>query len=224
MARVRSLLSMGTGKTSASVYHFSTPAVRSCPGRSSVCESKCYARRGHFQGPAVQAKLRWAFEQSKKDDFVDRFCSELYRRGVLACRWFVSGDVYAPSMAMKMVEIVTRSDFCRFILYSRSWRVPTIEPHLRALAALPNIVVHYSCDTETGMPDVVPDQVRVAWMQTEDDPVPTGEGIDLLFRTHKLRKERVPLHLAALVCPQETIHGKAKGITCATCGVCLRKD
>jgi hypothetical protein len=222
MATPRSLLSTGTGKTGLSTHHFSIPAVRSCPGRSSVCESKCYARRGRFLHRNVQAKLRWAFEQSKRDDFVDRMCGELYRKGILACRWFVSGDVYSPAMALKMTEIVSRSEFCRFWLYSRSWRIPTIEPLLRAMAVLPNMVVHYSCDSETGMPDVVPDQVRVAWMSTEDDEVPSGEGIDLLFRTHKLRKERVPLHLLDVTCPQEVPGGKS--VTCATCQWCIRKD
>lgn len=174
--------------------------------------------------PFVHAKLRWAFEQSKRDDFVDRFCGELYRRGILACRWFVSGDVYSPAMALKMTEIVTRSTFCKFWLYSRSWRIPTIEPLLRALAVLPNMVVYYSCDSETGLPQEVPDQVRVAWMHTEDDEEPSSDGIDLMFRTHQLRKERVPLHLVNVMCPQETPEGKARGVTCATCSICISKN
>jgi hypothetical protein len=222
VATIRSLLSAGTGKTGASTHHFSVPAVRACPGRSRLCTQKCYAQRGRFLHPAVQEKLKWAFEQSKREDFVDRMCGELFRKGVLACRWFVSGDVYSPGFALKMTEIVTRSEFCKFWLYTRSWRIPTIEPLLRALAVLPNMVVYYSCDSETGLPAEVPDQVRIAMMQTEDDDEPTGDGIDLLFRTHKLRKERVPLHLAALVCPQETVAGKDR--TCATCQVCINKD
>jgi len=32
------------------------------------------------------------------------------------------------------------------------------------------------------------------------------------------RKDRVPLPLADVVCPQETPDGKARGVTCATCG------
>ena len=224
MATVRGLLSRGTGKIGAGVYHFSVPAVRACPGRSRICTSACYARTGRFQYPAVQDKLRWAFEQSKKADFADRLCDELYRRGALACRWFVSGDVYSAAMARKMAEVVERSPFCRFWLYTRSWRVPAIAPHLRGMAALPNLVVYYSCDAETGLPEDVPDGVRVAWLHTAADEVPSGGGIDLLFRTRDLRAGRVPLPLASVACPHETPDGKSRGVTCATCGICLTKD
>jgi hypothetical protein len=218
----RSLLSTGTGKTSAGVYHFSLPAGRSCPGKSRKCYDACYARKNRFQYPQVQERLVWAFEQSKRADFVGRMCDEIYRRGVLAMRWHISGDVYSPAYARKIMEVVGRSHFCRFWLYSRSWRVPTIEPILRVMALLPNLVVYYSADAETGPPLLVPDQVRVAWMQTEDDEPPDG-GFDLLFRTQPLRTQRVPLHLAKVVCPQETPEGKARGVTCATCSVCLTK-
>ena len=222
MPAARSLLSTGTSKISASVFHFSLPAVRTCPGRSpGVCEKLCYAKRGRFLHPQVQAKLKWAFEQSKRDDFVDRMCGELYRRGVLAMRWFVSGDCYSPAMALKMTEVVTRSPFCKFWLYTRSWRVPTIEPLLRAMAVLPNMVVYYSCDSETGLPEEVPDQVRLAYLQA--DSAEMIEDVDLVFRAHKLRKERVPLHLVDVVCPQETPKGKADGINCAVCAVCINK-
>lgn len=219
----RWLLSAGTGKTGATVFHFSVPAVRACPGRSRLCTRVCYARTGRFRYPKTQERLAWAFEQSKRADFADRLSAELYRRGVLACRWFVSGDVYSPSMARKMAAVVERSPFCRFVVYTRSWRVPAIAPHLRPLAALPNVVVHYSCDAETGLPEEVPDGVRVAWLHTAADDAPSGAGIDLLFRTRDLRAERVPLPLAGVVCPHETPEGKARGVTCATYGICLTK-
>lgn len=53
----------------------------------------------------------------------------------------------------------------------------------------------------------------MAWMQTEVDDDP-AQG-DLVFRLSKLRK--MPLPLAATVCPTETPAGKERGTTCSTC-------
>ena len=136
-------------------------------------------------------------------------------------RWHCSGDVYSPAYGHKVLEVIGRSPHCRFWIYSRSWRVPTIEPVLtRAIALMPNATVYYSADSETGLPKETPPQVRVCWMQVEEDDHPYT-GFSLLFRDQPLRK-RVPLHLASVICPTETPDGKERGVSCATCGVCWK--
>lgn len=221
MAIVRGLVAAGNEKLSPGVWHFDIPAGgRCCPGKSRLCVKNCYARRSRFLYPQVQERLQWAFEQSKRADFVDRMCRELYRKGALLMRWHVAGDVYSPTYGRKIMEVIARSEFCRFWLYSRSWRIASIEPVLRAIAMLPNAVVYYSADSETGLPKEKPDRVRVAWTQFEEGDEPDS-GFDLLFRDRPLR-QRLPLHLAEVTCPTETVEGKAKGTTCATCTRCYR--
>jgi hypothetical protein len=159
--------------------------------------------------------MEWRLQQAKQRNFVDTMSDEVFRRGVLVLRVHVAGDFFTPAYTAKWIEIATRSPHTRFFGYTRSWRVPKIEPYLRAFAALPNVRLWYSADRETGMPPSVPDGVRVAWMQdTEAAPA----GGDLVFQVRKLR--RLSLPLAAPVCEQETPEGKARGVNCANCTVC----
>ena len=214
----RGLIVEGNSKLAAGIWHFDLTPIRSCPGRSALCSSTCYARKGRFLYPQVRARLAWGYEQSKRDDFVGRMADAIYRKGAMVFRWHCAGDVYSPAYAQKMYEVMEQSPQCGFFFYTRSWRVEKIEPHLRAMSFLPNCKVWYSADQETGAPGDLPEGVRVAWMQTDlgDEP----EGADLVFRVPSLRK--MPLPLAVTACPTETPDGKAKGTTCATCQICFR--
>ena len=166
----------------------------------------------------MQERLEWAFEQSKRHDFVEKMIDEIYRKGVLVFRWHVAGDIYSPAYAAKLFEVMKESPQCSFFLYTRSWRVGTIEPHIRSMTFLPNAKIWYSADEETGVPADVPEKVRVAWMQTEVDDEPAEAN--LIFRVKRLRK--MPLPLAVTVCPTETPAGKERGTTCSTCQLCWR--
>lgn len=218
MATVRPLLVMGNDKLSQGVFHFDLPAIRTCPGKSKLCSGFCYATRSRFAFPQVQERLAWNFEQSKRSDFVDRMASELFRKGVLLMRWHCAGDVYSPTYARKLLEVMSRTDHTTFWFYTRSWRVETIFPLLKAMSFLKNCKVWFSADCETGYPPEVPENVRVAWMQTEEDE--DTQASELIFRVPELR--RTPLPLLGTVCPPETPEGKKKGVTCATCRLCWR--
>lgn len=114
---VRPLLVAGNDKLSAGVYHFDLPAVATCPGRSPLCEDRCYATRGRFVFPQVRERLVWNYAQSRRADFVGRVCEELYRKGVVLMRWHVAGDVYSPGYARKMMDVIGRSPHCTFWFY-----------------------------------------------------------------------------------------------------------
>lgn len=86
---------------------------------------------------------------------------------------------------------------------------------------MPNAVVYYSADSETGKPAELPPDVRLPWLQTEEDDQP-DDGFDLLFRDHPLRR-RLPLHLPAITCLQETPEGKERGVNCDVCSKCYVK-
>jgi hypothetical protein len=221
MHTIRGLLTQSNQKLGGSVFHFDLPAGSggACPGRTPTCSESCYARRGRFVFPQVQQRLQYNFAASKRKDFVPRLVSELYRKGVLAMRWMVSGDVYSPSFARKMLAVVNATPFCRHWCYSRSWRIPGIESVLREMSACENMAVWYSADRDA-FPRDVPPGVRVAYMMADAEDRPPG-SVDLVFLVHKLR--RVPLPLAATVCEQETPTGREAGVTCSTCQVCLPK-
>lgn len=208
------LLSTGTSKLGASIFGWSIPAIQTCPGRTPTCSRYCYATHGRFVTDQSRRKMQWRYAQSKKKGFAESVVEEAFRRGVLIVRVHVSGDFYSPGYASKWVEIVSRSPGVRFFGYTRSYRVPKIEPVLRTLASLPNMRLWYSADRDC-YPDSVPQGVKVAYMQSSEGEQPKG---DLVFQVRKLRQLSLPL--AAPVCGQETELGKSQGVNCSNCRAC----
>lgn len=218
---VRNLLSDPSpdGKLGGSIFGWSIPAVRTCPGRTSVCESVCYATHGRFCTKKVVDLNEWRYEQSKRSDFADAMSDEIFRRGVIVLRVHVSGDFYSPAYTTKWIEVATRNPHTTLFCYSRSWRIDKIRALLAAFAALENVQLWYSADCDSGYPPEVPERVRVAWLQ--HSPLPAPENVDLVFQTRKQRARPGQVSLP-MVCSQETPEGKAKGVNCSNCTVCWK--
>jgi hypothetical protein len=211
---IRSLLSVGTSKLSRSIYHWSIPANRDdvCPGRTPICSAMCYTNFGRFLTKAVQDRYEWCLEQALRDDFAQRMIEEVKEKGAFVIRIHVSGDLFSSEYVAKWVEIIEKCRKTRFFGYTRSYRIPAIEPSLHALAALKNMRLWYSLDVDTGVPPVIPPRVKLAFMQ-HDERKP--DQADLVFRTRAMRKRpRVGLKM---VCPQET----NKKVNCANCSHCF---
>lgn len=216
--RIRYLLAVNNRKLGrGGIAHFDLPAGSlACPGRTPACEQACYAQRGRFHFPQVVDRLAWCFTQSLRSNFVTRLVSEIRCRGIRFFRWHVSGDIYDPTYAVKMLLVMRRCPRVRFWLYTRSWRVVEIELMLREMALLANCKVWYSLDRLTGFPAERPPNVRYAFMQDSDQTV---EGVDLVFRTPEMRhRPRVGL---PMVCPSDTPRGRRAGANCGSCGYCF---
>lgn len=207
----RHLLSFGNSKL-GEMHTFSLPAVHTCPGRSSSCESACYARKGTVRFAQRSYVSRW--KASKQARFVPDMVEEIRSRGVSLVRLHVSGDFYSAKYAAKWLAIVQACPETRFFVYTRSWRVAEIRPTLRRLARERNIRVWFSCDSETGLPSSIPRRVRIAYMAVTDEDHPNGTP-DLVFRVK--RKTVKKFSEGRLVCPSE--NGVTK-TTCKKCAVC----
>lgn len=138
---------------------------------------------------------------------------EIRRKGALVIRLHVSGDFYDAEYADKWLHVFRACPAARFYFYTRSWRVAEIEPVLVHMADEANARVWYSVDRESGLPEWIPDGVRLAWLQ---DDATLCEDADLVFRVRALRQDRVRL---PLLCPQETPQGKLL-VNCGNCGTC----
>jgi hypothetical protein len=213
------LLSKGNDKIGGKIFAFNLSAGSTCPGQSAACAS-CYAQRGRWLFPNVRDALSWNLRASGRGYFVEEMVEELRRRRVKVLRLHSSGDFYAAAYTQKWVEILARSPNVVGYAYTRSWRVPSIVPALRELAALETFRLWFSADADTGMPPEVPPGVRVAWLQEDEaDAIPAG--VDLIFRVHRLRKtprKRIGL---SLICPTE--QGREHTTTCSTCAHCWRR-
>jgi hypothetical protein len=216
MSVIRSLLTLGNRKVGESIHVWSLPAVRTCPGATATCKSVCYATRHRYHFDAVKERLAWNLEEAERETFVGKMVKEVRRKGCLVVRVHSAGDFFSKVYAEKWLEIMKACPRPRFYFYTRSHRVPEIAPALESMAALKCCRAWYSIDRDTGFPDRVPPNVRVALLQVdENDEADSG---DLLFRVRKLRKKK-RLGLP-VVCPSETPKGHDSEINCGSCGRC----
>lgn len=200
------------------VLTFSLPAGKTCPGRSTLCYERCYARRHRFRSGNVQRRFARNLKLAKRADFADRVVKVLARKpGGTLVRVSVSGDFFSARYTAAWMEIARRSPHITFWAYTRSWAIPDIEKQLRELAQLPNFQLWYSYDGETGLPRFVPAGVKLAYMQIE--PADESSRANLYFRDYPLRNAVAKSVGGTLVCPTE--NGITAGVTCESCRICF---
>lgn len=213
------LLSRGNSKLGEGIHTWSIPAVDTCPGRTALCQTHCYATTGRFRTRMMDAILRDNLEQTFEDDFEDRIVREVRRRGVSTLRVHVSGDFYDPDYAWKWLKIAGRCRRTTFYAYTRSWRCTDFDEVLTEMAVVRNFRLWFSVDAESGTPEVIPPGVKLAFLQTKADDDP-GE-VDVVFRTHGLRATPATRIGLSLICPTE--NGRPDNDeTCTSCRRCYR--
>ena len=133
---------------------WSLQALETCPGSKAAdgslvpaC-SGCYATTGmyHF-GPvkAVRAdnKADW-----QRDGWTADMVKALSKDSHF--RWFDSGDMYSLELAEKMLAIMTATPNTKHWLPTRMYKFPKFQAVLKAMQALPNVMVRYSSDAVDG--------------------------------------------------------------------------
>jgi hypothetical protein len=145
------MLQTGTNtKLGAGVAGWSIPAVHTCPGRTKLCESICYATSGFFRMPKVEASHASNLQESHAPDFVDKINAQIKRsRSIKAIRIHPSGDFYSEAYVRKWIDIAKANPAVPMWGYTRSWRLQSFHPALKELAELPNIQLWASIDNET---------------------------------------------------------------------------
>jgi hypothetical protein len=152
-----------------------------------------------------------------------RALRELRFRRPPVVRLHASGDVFSVAYARALLFLMHALPDTRFLLYSRSWRVPRLRPWLDRMAALPNVSVWFSVDGTTGLPRSWPERVRLAWLaldEVEQAPWACADDIrrcHLVFLDQPLRRSGLTTFAGVPVCPQEY----TDNLTCETCRRCL---
>lgn len=220
MTTSRNLLTRGNGKLGEAIYSWSIPAIETCPGRSNLCETHCYARNGNFRRPTVQDILQLNLDAALQTNFEARIVKEIRRRGIRTLRVHVSGDFFDPCYAMKWVRIARRSKDTTFFAYTRSYRLPEFADAFTQMAALKNWRLWLSIDSETGIPETVPANVQLAYLQTTSDDDPGHANV--VFRVASLRGVPATRIGLAVVCPTESGQQRHEDTTCTSCKRCYR--
>lgn len=198
---------------------FDLPAVKTCPGKTNLCSTKCYALQLEKMYSNVKFKYQRNLIQSRNKHFVEKICEEIPSVGLF--RIHVSGDFYSNVYIRKWIKIATQKPNVKFYCYSRSWRVPTLKTTLFKFGELPNVTLNLSCDLETGKPNN--EKFRWAFMSTDDTAPDYLRSTDIVFRTNKLKKDVVHRINSIRVCPLERGRTINLSITCATCLICVKK-
>lgn len=234
-------ISEGNDKTAC--FSFDLPSKQSCPGKTKLCSSKCYAFLLEKIYPDVAKKYERNFALSQANDFVGYMIENIPQ----GCefRIHVSGDFYSEEYIDKWIEIVKARKDVIFYGYTRSWRT-SLWSKIQALNAFSNVNINLSLDDETGKPDVEnADKYRWCFL-TEDDNVPNFlRAKDIVFRAkhngkpgnHKWKRNRAikngldPDVVAPLlhklgggtVCPFERGRDMPDSFSCSKCSLCIVK-
>ena len=129
---------------------FSVPAQNCVTGSvlakipGSVCFD-CYAMKGAYIWPVVQAAMQYRLDRLNSPDFVQIMVDELNRKRAPEHRWFDSGDVHSVAHCLKIIAV------CKLTPHKKHW-IPTKERKLWQEAlkmdTLPdNAVIRYSAHT-----------------------------------------------------------------------------
>ena len=150
-------MSVKLSKTSKldNVRSWSLQAVETCPGSIDpatgglvpACQG-CYAIGGNYRFDNVKKPRIFNRQDWKRDawvsDMVDALRNDRY------FRWFDSGDMYDARLAEKMLQVMLLTPDVRHWLPTRMHKFPKFQPILRAMQALPNVMVRPSSDSVTG--------------------------------------------------------------------------
>ena len=136
---------------------WSLEARKSCPGSKNhdgsvveVCQS-CYATKGMYRFPAVKAVRQNNQQDYHRDDWVDDMVKEVSKYDYF--RWFDSGDIETPELAVKIRLIVARTETTKHWLPTRSDKIPKIKraiegpiPGYTDLTFFTNVALRLSAD------------------------------------------------------------------------------
>lgn len=225
-------LSLGNTKLGQAIWHFSLPAISTCPGRTDDCEAVCYATQGNYNYDNVQSRLRYN-EVLRRDPGFELLVSNFIRSQLIrVVRIHVAGDFDTIEYVDKWVRIAMRNPDTIFFAYTRSWRVPNLRKRLLVLAKLPNVQLWWSCDRQTKAPRKHA-TVRRAYMALSDEDIP-NYAVDLVFRASRSTKQVTQGQ--TLVCPAErqswargrskkssTLRKPPRKVTCSQCQLCFNR-
>ena len=214
------MLRQGNTKLGSSIHQWSIPSGdrKICIGASNLCLRVCYATRGHYRQHTVKAAMHRNYDLTKQSGFSTMLITWLMGQRTKIVRIHASGDFYNITYARKWIRAIKRNPGTLFFGYTRSWRDPDVLPVLQELAAMPNVKLWFSCDSETGEPPY-DENVRRAYMMLDDDDIPAFP-VNMVFRDkHKSVMKRVE---GVMVCPYE--NGATKNITCDKCRLCFREQ
>lgn len=112
-------IALGNRKISKGVGVWNLPAIETCPGKTKMCEAKCYARKAERHYPQV-LPARHRNLRAAQEDFVGRMVKLICLSGVQWLRIHESGDFFSQEYLDKWIEISRSLPGVRFLAFTAS--------------------------------------------------------------------------------------------------------
>ena len=120
------------------LYEFNLPAVSTCPC-ADKCKDICYADKGTYKYPNVQAKYHSNYELTKNPPtFIEQIQKELIKKRVEYVRIHSSGDFYSMKYLKTWLKIARNNPNIIFYGYTKSVSL------LQSLQLPPNFIFCFS--------------------------------------------------------------------------------
>lgn len=217
-----SMLSLGNTKLGEGIWTFSLPAGSTCPGRTELCSSLCYAKKGRYVFGGVKDKHLSNLAETRKKSFVTLMNYELRVKRPRFVRVHAAGDFYSIAYVGKWMSILIANPDTIFYMYTRSWRDAAIARVLKKMCQLKNCIMWLSTDSDVPKAPNWTGSAGTAYLAQSvfEDP----SGADLAFIDGKSVGSPTKFLNGTLVCPYEQGVKRKKPITCNTCGFCLERQ
>jgi len=223
------LLTQGNTKLGKVIWTFNLMAIDTCPGKSKLCESICYADRYTTHYPSCGPKYESNLKAAESNSFVDDISKEL-KKGIAVCRIHSSGDFYNAKYIRKWISIIKRFPHIRFYAYTRSWNVKRLHKALKDLSDLSNMSLWISTDNTMPVIPKLFKHLKVAYLSSgyEEESgkrfVKKASKHDLIFRPNRRKIKLFKVKSGedkAIVCPKETGQKTSDGFSCSSCEICF---
>ena len=155
------------------IRSWSLPAGDSCPGSykpdgSLIDPCKgCYAKGGNYHRPNVKQPRQENMVDWRRSDWVADMVKHLDHDRYF--RWFDSGDVYHPELALKILKVMELTWWVKHWLPTQSHTLPRIRTTLDKMSGLSNVRVRYSSDSINGEYEDEHGSVIIPTPETTDD-------------------------------------------------------
>ena len=135
------------------ILSWSLQALETCPASMDngvlvpAC-SGCYATTGNYNYANVKAPRAHNKTDWQNFDWVPAMVAELDNSRYF--RWFDSGDMYSLGLAEKILEVMQATPHVKHWLPTRMVKFPKFAQVIKAMQALPNVMVRFSSDEVDG--------------------------------------------------------------------------
>jgi hypothetical protein len=187
------------------IASFSVPSLSTCPGKTSWCAKKCYAKRLEYLYPNVKNSYANNLLASRLSNFARMMTLEIQKlpEKIKIFRWHVGGDWASIKYMYKAIQVMKRNPTIQFYSYTKNWRVPCWLPHLEILHKVPNMELLASVDDDTiEANEWPPEHWRLSYV-----------GKLSVEEFNKISNRK------SVVCPAQ----QYKNITCEQCKLCFKQ-